>query len=58
MTEIGTAPLVLIAALWARENARSSGFERVNKIRDLIVFGKIDGNKIDLSHRKHMFASD
>ena len=58
MTDPGNVALALIAAIWMRENARGSGFDRLNRIRDSIALGKDDDQKLSKSHRHQMYKAD
>jgi hypothetical protein len=54
----GTVAIALIAAIWARESARSEGFVRINNIRDCIILGRSEGEPLSPTHRQLMYASD
>lgn len=58
MADPGSVALALIAAIWMRENARGSGFDRLNRIRDHIVLGEIDNKKISKDHCFQMYNAD
>jgi hypothetical protein len=58
MTDQITVALTIVAAIWARENARSASFEHVNRIRDRILMGMIDGHRVNHRHRELMYKGD
>ena len=58
MADPGSVALALIAAIWMRENARGSGFDRLNRIRDSIALEKADDKNLTKSHRYHMYKAD
>lgn len=58
MTDYGTLAVAIVAGIWASENARGASFDRINQIRDRILTGILDSQKIDESHRQVMYRND
>ncbi len=58
VTDAGSAVLALVAAIWARESTRTAGFERLNGIRDQIILGRREGERLSRAHKELMFRGD
>jgi hypothetical protein len=56
--QTATAILLLLAALWASLSAKATAFENINKRRDLILLGKLDGEVLSPEHLRLIYESD
>lgn len=56
--QTAAAILLLLAALWASLSAKAAAFENINKRRDLILIGKLDGTALTPEHLRLIYESD